>query len=134
VFFTFAHRRSCSILQRSKEEDLEITEKMSNLIDGQVDNASHDFDKIKQDGCEHGKEKKLNIDVDKILGLKGDDLVSVDSGDYGDIYGDYEPDAEVLTAQQMRDAVNSASSELELSQKTLEEIKEEAVNVIAGRK
>ena len=74
---------------------------MSNLIDGQVDNASHDFDKIKQDGCEHGKEKKLNIDVDRILGLKGDDLVSVDSGDYGDIYGDYEPDAEVLTAKQV---------------------------------
>ena len=41
-------------------------------MDSQVDNASHDFDKIKQEGCEHGKDTVLNIDVDKILGLKGD--------------------------------------------------------------
>ena len=45
---------------------------MKELIDSQIENASHDFDIIKQDGCEHGKEKVLNIDVDKILGLKGD--------------------------------------------------------------
>ena len=31
--------------------------------------ASHDFDKTKQDGCEHDREKVLKIDVDKILGL-----------------------------------------------------------------
>jgi len=76
LFFSYVHRRSCSILQRAKEEDIEITKKMSELIDSQIDNASHDFDKIKQVGCEHGKEKVLNIDVDKILGLKGDSTVS----------------------------------------------------------
>ena len=101
LFFTYAHRRSCSILQRAKEEDPEITKKMSKLIDGQIENASHDFDKIKQAECEHGKEKVLNIDVDKILGLKGDAGVSDDAGDYGDFYGDYEPDAEVLSTQQV---------------------------------
>ena len=45
---------------------------MSELIDNEVENASHDFDKIKQDGCEHDREKDLNIDVDKILGLVPD--------------------------------------------------------------
>ena len=36
-----------------------------------MNDASHDFDKIKQEGCDYDKEKVLNIDVDKILGLKG---------------------------------------------------------------
>ena len=67
-------------MQRAKEEDPEITKKMKELIDGQIDNASHDFDKIKQAGCEHGKEKVLSIDVDKILGLKGDSGVSYCNG------------------------------------------------------
>merc|ERR1711892_354366 len=104
LFLSYVHRRSCSILQRAKEEDPEITKKMSELIDGQIDNASHDFDKIKQVGCEHGKEKVLNIDVDKILGLKGD------SG--------------------LRDAVESVASEFEFNQKTVEEIKEEAKDIV----
>jgi len=129
VFFTFAHRRSCSILQRSQEEDQDITDRMKKVIDDQIDNASHDFDKIKQDECDYGKEKALNIDVDKILGLKKDDLVGVEVGDYdSDIYGDYEPDAEVLTPQQMREAIASASSEFELDQKTVDEVKEDAAN------
>ena len=72
LFLSYVHRRSCSILQRQAEEDPEITKKMKELIDSQIENASHDFDIIKQEGCEHGKEKVLNIDVDKILGLKGD--------------------------------------------------------------
>jgi len=134
LFFSYVHRRSCSILQRAKEEDPEITKKMSELIDGQIENASHDFDKIKQVGCEHGKEKVLNIDVDKILGLKGDAGVSDDAGDYGDFYGDYEPDAEVLSTQQLREAVESVASEFEFNQKTLEEIKEEAKNEIKDTK
>ena len=71
VFFTFAHRRSCSILQRDPVENEDITEQMSALIDGAVDDASHDFDKIKHEGCDYDKERVLNIDVDKILGLKG---------------------------------------------------------------
>eukprot|EP00092_Neocalanus_flemingeri_P044669 GFUD01049622.1.p1 GENE.GFUD01049622.1~~GFUD01049622.1.p1 ORF type:complete len:126 (+),score=56.82 GFUD01049622.1:27-380(+) len=108
LFFTYAHRLSCSILQRAKEEDPEITKKMIKLIDSQIENVSHDFDKIKQAGCEHGKEKALNIDVDKILGLKGD------AG--------------------LREAVESVSSEFEFNQKTLEEIKEEAKNEIKDTK
>merc|ERR1712126_686806 len=86
LFLSYVHRRSCSILQRQAEEDPEITKKMKELIDSQIENASHDFDVIKQEGCEHGKEKVLNIDVDKILGLKGDsgvkDLFSKMSSKY----------------------------------------------------
>ena len=78
---------------------------MSELIDREVENASHDFDKIKQDGCEHGKEKVLTIDVDKIFGLKGDSGVNDDAGeyggDYGDFSGDFEPDAEILSTQEV---------------------------------
>ena len=65
-------------MQRNKEEDPEITKKMKELIDSQIENASHDFDKIEQAECKHGKEKALNIDVDKILGLKGDSGVCYD--------------------------------------------------------
>merc|ERR1712096_556328 len=72
LFFTYAHRRSCSILQRAAAEDSTITERLKGLLDTQIENASHDFDKIKQEGCDYDKEKVLNIDVDKILGLKGD--------------------------------------------------------------
>ena len=75
LFFTYAHRRSCSILQRDPAEDDSITERMSNMLDGEIEEASHDFDKIKQEGCDYNKEKVLNIDVDKILGLKGDSQV-----------------------------------------------------------
>merc|ERR1712241_229965 len=52
LFFTYAHRRSCSILQRASVEDASITERLSQLLDGEIEDASHD--------------------VDKILGLKGD--------------------------------------------------------------
>merc|ERR1711915_957992 len=104
LFLAYVHRRSCSILQRQKEGDPEITKRMKELIDIQVDNASHDFDKIKQEGCEYGKEKALNIDVDRILGLKGD------SG--------------------LRNAVESVSAEFEFNQKTVEDIKEETQNII----
>ena len=101
LFFTSAHRRSCSILQRKKEEDLSITQKMYRVLDEQVEDASHDFDKINQEDCEHEMEKKLSIDVDKILGLAKDETESGDDVEYDDYYGDYEPDAEVLTAQQV---------------------------------
>merc|ERR1712172_353897 len=36
LFFSYVHRRSCSILQRNKEEDPEITKKMKELIDSQI--------------------------------------------------------------------------------------------------
>jgi len=91
-------------LQRNQQEDPEITEKMKELIDSQIENASHDFDKIKQEGCEHGKEKVFNIDVDKILGLKGD------SG--------------------LRDAIETVASEFEFNQKTVEDIKKEAQDIV----
>merc|ERR1711979_68587 len=104
LFLSYVHRRSCSILQRQPEEDPEITNKMKELIDSQIENASHDFDIIKQEGCEHGKEKVLNIDVDKILGLKGD------SG--------------------LRDAIESVASEFEFNQKSVDDIKEEAKDLI----
>merc|ERR1712156_1311736 len=100
LFLSYVHRRSCSILQRVPEEDPTITEKMSQLLNGQIEDASHDFDKIKQEGCEYDKEKVLNIDVDKILGLKGD--------------------------SELRDVVNESASELEFDKKTIEEIREEA--------
>eukprot|EP00092_Neocalanus_flemingeri_P030207 GFUD01032786.1.p1 GENE.GFUD01032786.1~~GFUD01032786.1.p1 ORF type:complete len:246 (+),score=73.72 GFUD01032786.1:189-926(+) len=104
LFFTYAHRRSCSILQREQEEDPAITEKMRKLIDDQIEDASHDFDRIKQAGCDYNKEKVLNIDVDKILGLKGD------SG--------------------LREAVESVASEFEFNKKTLKEIQEEARDIL----
>ena len=75
LFFTYAHRRSCSILQRDATESPDITERMSALLDSEIEEASHDFDKIKHDGCDYDKEKVLNIDVDKILGLKADSEV-----------------------------------------------------------
>ena len=77
LFLTYAHRRSCSILQRDATEDTGLTEKMSSLLDAQIEEASHDFDRIKQEGCEYNKEKVLNIDVDKILGLKGSSEVKL---------------------------------------------------------
>ena len=42
---------------------------MSDLLDNEIKNASKDFDKVKQAGCEHDREKALSIDVDKILGI-----------------------------------------------------------------
>merc|ERR1712055_33579 len=104
LFFTYAHRLSCSIMQRSPEEDPVITNKMRKLLDNQVDDASHDFDKIKHEGCDYDKEKVLNIDVDKILGLKGD------SG--------------------LREAVESVASEFEFNQKSVDDIKEEARDIL----
>jgi len=42
---------------------------MSDLLDNEIENASKDFDKIKQARCEHDREKALSIDVAKILGI-----------------------------------------------------------------
>merc|ERR1719454_1817949 len=39
LFFTYAHRRSCSILQRAAAEDSTITERLSQLLDGEIDDA-----------------------------------------------------------------------------------------------
>eukprot|EP00088_Acartia_fossae_P050169 TRINITY_DN55_c0_g2_i3.p1 TRINITY_DN55_c0_g2~~TRINITY_DN55_c0_g2_i3.p1 ORF type:complete len:249 (-),score=45.21 TRINITY_DN55_c0_g2_i3:164-910(-) len=64
LFITKAHRISCSILQRSAEEDESVTQKMMNLVQ---EKYRHDFDKIDQSNCEYDREKAWNIDVDKIL-------------------------------------------------------------------
>merc|ERR1712013_932479 len=89
---------------RDRQRKILRLQRRKELIDSQIENASHDFDIIKQEGCEHGKEKVLNIDVDKILGLKGD------SG--------------------LRDAIESVASEFEFNQKSVEDIKEEAKDII----
>jgi len=102
LYFTYAHRLSCSILQRDSVENAEITKRMRDLVDSQVEDASHDFDKIKQEGCDYNKERVLNIDVDKILGLKGD--------------------------SSLREAVESVASEFEFSKKSLKDIQDEAKN------
>ena len=122
LFLTYAHRRSCSILQRSATEDAGVTEKMSSLLDGQIEEASHDFDRIKQDGCEYNKEKVLNIDVDKILGLKGSSevksflLLTLVLKD--------------INVVQVRDAVSAVASEFEFNSKSLEDIKKEAADIL----
>ena len=52
LFLTYAHRRSCSILQRVREEDAAISEAMKALLDQELgEGASHDFDTIEQAGC-----------------------------------------------------------------------------------
>ena len=71
-------------------EDPAITEAMKSVLDEAVgEDASHDFDTIEQTGCaDPDRESAINIDVDRLLGLKEEQ--------YEDIYGDYEPDAELL--------------------------------------
>ena len=93
LLLTYAHRRSCSILQRSRVEVPEITVAMKAVLDAALgEDASHDFDAIDQTGCaDPDRESAINIDVDRLLGLKEED-----EEEYEDIYGDYEPDAELL--------------------------------------
>ena len=71
-------------------EDPAITEAMKSVLDEALgEDASHDFDAIEQTGCaDPDRESAINIDVDRLLGLKEEQ--------YEDIYGDYEPDAELL--------------------------------------
>ena len=85
---------------------------MSDVIDKEIDNASHDFDPIKQSGCEYGKEKVLNIDVDKIIGLKGDSKVNIRKY--------YFLQYIIL---QFGEILASVASELEFSEKSIEDVK-----------
>merc|ERR1711899_100850 len=98
LFITTGHRRSCSILQRAVEEDEAITDKLIELLDSQVPDSSHDFDPIKQEGCEHGREKAWTIDPEKVIG-----------GGVG---------------SSVREAVDQIANEFEF--KTAEQVKEEA--------
>lgn len=102
LFFTTAHRRSCSMLQRALEEDTAITTKLRALVDSQVPNSAHDFKPIKQEGCEHGKEKAWTIDPTKLIG-----------GGIG---------------SSVREAVDQISNEFEF--KTAAQVKEEAEAVL----
>merc|ERR1712037_174369 len=43
LFITTGHRRSCSMLQRAVEEDEAITSKLTELLDSQVPDSSHDL-------------------------------------------------------------------------------------------
>merc|ERR1712042_402647 len=54
IFVTHVHRVSCSRLQRTPQEDVQITEKLKNTV---PEKYLHDFDKIKHDGCEYEREK-----------------------------------------------------------------------------
>jgi len=93
LLLAYGHRRSCSILQRNREEDPGITERMKSVLDTALgEDASHDFDKISQSDCQDpDRESAINIDVDRLLGLKEEgEEADVGSGDYIDLYGDYE--------------------------------------------
>ena len=65
----------------------------------QVDDASHDFDLISHENCSYDTATGLNINVDEIL--NGKDPEKMTEEEYDLIYGDYEPDAEVLSAQEV---------------------------------
>ena len=75
------HRRSCTILQRESERNVEFTNKMHQLLNRQVgsdpdeDQADHDFDIVRHDRCNYEDNGKgLNIDVDKILESTKDEV------------------------------------------------------------
>jgi len=107
AFILTAHRRSCSILQRSPTESPEITKRMRDLVDSQVPNSSHDFDPIEQGKCEHGKEKVWTIDPTAILG-----------GGAG-------------AGSKVREIVDAISSEFDF--KTAEEVRQEVRDQIKRR-
>ena len=68
-----------------------------NLI--KVDDASHDFDVISHENCSYDTDKGLHINVDELLNGKEPEMMTDE--EYDLIYGDYDPDAEVLSAQQV---------------------------------
>jgi len=71
---------------------------MKNLLNSQVEDGSHDFDRIPHSDCDYNTNTGLNIDVDKLVGNDDDDVVADE--DYDTYYGDYAPnpddDAEIL--------------------------------------
>ena len=72
----------------------------------QVDNASHDFDVISHENCSYDTDKGFNINVDEILNGKEPEVMTEE--EYDAIYGDYEADAEVLSAQQVTRNINES--------------------------
>jgi len=115
AFFAKFHRRSCSILQRDQTENTDITQQMMQKLNTEIDDASHDFDKIKQEGCDYSKDTVLTIDVDKIIGGGSDDD---ESG-----FGDFEPDAELINTNA---EVQEILRDFDTDQLTVNEIKQDA--------
>jgi len=110
LFLTWAHRISCSILQRAKEEDPEITKKLKDTVE---EKYAHDFDKINQADCDYGREKTWKIDVDKILGsVTGADKDSIPA----------------IDEQELKDITEEFAGEFETSQLNKEQLKEIAEN------
>jgi len=99
LLLTYGHRRSCSILQRHREEDSGITERMKDVLDTALgEEASHDFDTISQTECKDpDRESAVNIDVDRLLGIREEgEEADLGSREYIDLYGDYNGDAELI--------------------------------------
>lgn len=73
LFFAWTiHRRSCTILQRTNELDMEVSKKLYDILNSQSpdddEEASHDFDKISHSGCTYVDDGKgVHIDVEKVL-------------------------------------------------------------------
>jgi len=90
LLLTFTHRTSCSILQRAREEDTDVTTAMKALVNEALgEDASHDFDAIDQSNCpDPDRSSALNIDVDRLLGRKVEE--------YDEVYGDYEANTSPL--------------------------------------
>eukprot|EP00092_Neocalanus_flemingeri_P104808 GFUD01134288.1.p1 GENE.GFUD01134288.1~~GFUD01134288.1.p1 ORF type:complete len:259 (+),score=65.24 GFUD01134288.1:92-778(+) len=101
----FAHRSSCSVLQRKPQEDPKITQKMKNVLlsdpalNDAEDDVSH-LDAIDHADCKYG-DRPLTIDVDKVVNsdLKTKNLLA-------------------------------SSDEFELSITTLEDFKKEAADTL----
>jgi len=91
LFITRGHRRSCSILQRTAIEDTNITDRLVTLLDSQLEGASSDFDKIKQEGCNYNSTTGITIDIDQILGIASGFLPSTTTPDDRDVDDDVEP-------------------------------------------
>ena len=115
LLVTYAHRRSCSILHRTSNGDHSSTSaKMKNLLNSQVEDGSHDFDRIPHSGCDYNTNTGLNIDVDKVIGNDDDDLVADE--DYDTYYGDYVPDndAEVFDISQYQVIINQFETKYQI--------------------
>jgi len=121
LFITYAHRISCSILQRKPEEDPEITGKMEDKV---PEKYAHDFDKIDQSECEYDKEKAWEIDVDKIIGQ----VSGVDDQDDTDYYA--YSDVELINPDELKEIASDISSSFEGSQDTIDDLKEKATDIV----
>ena len=72
MFFTYGHRRSCSILQRDPREIQEVTDNMKALVATLFPggSAGDDFTEVEQEGCDLDKEvTSIDQEVDKLLGF-----------------------------------------------------------------